>query len=83
MNHKLKIVLRSIVIFCIVVLIIDAFVLFFYKDNNTKKTYFDSINGFEILEDSYIAVGSNNNNENGFEKAKITLYDEKDRKSVV
>lgn len=80
MNRKLKIVLRSIVIFCIVVLIIDGFVLFFNKDNSTKKTYFDSINGFEILEDSYIAVGSNNNNENGFEKAKITLYDENDNK---
>lgn len=76
MNHKLKIILRSIVILCIFILIVDGIVLFYYKKDSKKKTYFDSINGFEILDDSYIAVGSNNNNEKGFEKAKITLYDE-------
>lgn len=76
MNHKLKIILRGIVVFCILVLIVDGVVLFCHKKDSTKKTYFDSINGFEVLDDAYIAVGSNNNNENGFEKAKITLYDE-------
>lgn len=76
MNHKLKIMLGSVVILCIVILIIDAFVFFFSKKNSDKKTYFDSINSFEILDGAYIAVGSNNNNEDGFEKAKITLYDE-------
>lgn len=76
MSHKLKIILRGIIIFCIIILLIDGIVLFYSKKNSSKKTYFDSINSFEILDDTYIAVGSNNNNENGFEKAKITLYDE-------
>lgn len=76
MKKNYKKVMKIIVIVCIIVLIIDISYLiykkFIYKP---KVSYFDSINAFEVIEDGYITVGSNNNNKDGYEKAKITKYD--------
>lgn len=76
MSERYKKVIKIIVIICLVVLVFDFCFLiyqkYFYKE---EKTYFDSINAIEILDDGYIVVGSNNNNENSYEKAKITKYD--------
>lgn len=80
MNSKIKKILKITVIICVLVLLLDG-VIFLCSKKGAKKTFFDSINGFEVLDDSYVAVGSNNNNEQGYEKAKIALYD-KDSKKI-
>lgn len=76
MNKRLKRILKLIVIICILVLIIDIGVLIYHNFIKEEEIdYFDSINSFEIVDDGIIAVGSNSNNDKGYEKAKITLYD--------
>ena len=81
MKKNYKKVMKIIVIVCIIILIIDISYLiykkFIYKP---KVSYFDSINAFEVIEDGYITVGSNNNNKDGYEKAKITKYNNKKEK---
>lgn len=74
MNTKIKKILKIIIVVCILILLLDGIIFLVSRNKNIKKTYFDSINGFEVLKDSYIAVGSNNNNEQGYEKAKIAFY---------
>lgn len=75
MNKKLKKILKLIVIISILILIIDISVLIYYKFIKEKEiNYFDSINAYELVGDKIIAVGSNSNNDKGYEKAKITLY---------
>lgn len=75
MKNKYKKVMKIIVIICIIVLIVDISYLvykkFIYKP---KESFFDSINAFEVIDNGYITVGSNNNNKDGYEKAKITKY---------
>ncbi len=82
MSSKLKKILIGIVIFCIIILIIDAIIFIYVEKKRNKKTYFDSMNSIEVLDDMYAAVGSNNNNEKSYEKAKITLYDSNYTKTV-
>ena len=76
MDKRLKKIFKIIVIICVLVLIVDIGVLIY---NNFIKeeeiNYFDSINSYEVLDNKIIAVGSNSNNDKGYEKAKITLYD--------
>lgn len=81
MNKSLKRILGIIVIVSILVLVFDIGVLIYnnyFKEE--KKLYFDGINYFEKVTDGIIAVGSNSNNNDGYEKAKITLYDNKYQK---
>ena len=75
MNTKFKKIILLIVIFCVFILLFDLFyyVFFIKKDN---KFSFDSINSFSQLDSCYIAVGSNNINQN-YERAKISKYDDK------
>lgn len=78
MNQKVKLVLRIIVSFCILVLIADLFFFFYTKNkNDQKKTFFDSINGYTTYQEDYYAIGSYNNNGNSYEKAVLTKYDSK------
>ncbi len=76
MNKKYKKIIKVIVIICLIVLVIDIsfliYMKFFYKE---KKAYFDGINSFEVIDNGFVSVGSNNDNEKSFEKAKITNYD--------
>lgn len=82
MNDKLKKIFKVIVIICVLILIFDiAFLIYNKYFRSDKKIYFDSINSFQVLDDTYIAVGSNNNNDKSLEKAKITLYN-KDKEKV-
>lgn len=81
MNKSLKKVLMTIVIICVLVLLIDFAILIYYKYFKIeKKLVFDGINYFEVVDTGVIAVGSNSNNDNAYEKAKITLYDSKYKK---
>ena len=42
-----------------------------------KSIYFDGVNAFTVTEKGYVAVGSNNNNDVFYEKAKLTVYNDK------
>lgn len=71
--------------FIIVILLIIIFVeLIFIGYNlinkNKKYIYFDGINAMEYNNNYYVAVGSNNDNDNHFEKAKISSYNKKKEK---
>ena len=71
--------------FIIVILLIIIFVeLIFIGYNlinkNKKYIYFDGINAMEYNNNYYVAVGSNNDNDNHFEKAKISFYNKKKEK---
>lgn len=82
MNKKGKKIIKIIVTICIIILLIDAGVLFYSKFiYKPKKSYFDSINSFEITNKGYISVGSNNDNNKGYEKAKITKYNNEKEKT--
>lgn len=81
MSNKLKKILKIIVILCLIVLVFDiGFLLYnsFFKEK--KYLYFDGINSFIKYDKKIIAAGSNSNNDQGFEKAKITLYDQNYKK---
>ena len=81
MNKKLKKILITVVVICILVLIIEGgFVLYTYFQRKNSKSYFDSINGYQQIKDGYIAVGSNNDNNKSYEKGKITKYNNKKEK---
>ena len=78
MNKRILKRLRLITIICLVVLFIELlYILYcaFYRED--KSIYFDGINAFDTMKTGYVTVGSNNNNEKFFEKAKLTVYNEK------
>ena len=82
MNKKMLRILKIISFICILVLIVEIVCLIyinFFKPS--KSIYFDSINSFEVVDEGFLSVGSNNNNENYYEKAKITLYDSTSNKT--
>lgn len=76
--HKLKL----IVAICVVILICEVgFIsyLLFFKDK--ESIYFDGINAVVSSENYYASVGSNNDNDNFYEKAKISKYDKNKEKT--
>lgn len=78
MNKKVLKRLRIVTIICIIVLVIELmYILFcaFFKED--KSIYFDGVNAFINIDNGYVAVGSNNNNDEYYEKAKLTIYNEK------
>ena len=79
MNKKLKRILIIVFIICIIILIVDG-IYYLYTKNNNQKVYFDGVNSFDFNENNYITVGSNNDNEKKFEKAKISKYNQKKEK---
>lgn len=81
MSPKLKKILTIVICFCALILLVDGIlVLWRYIDNENNKVYVDSANAFEKTKDGYILVGSNNDNNKGYEKAKITKYNENKEK---
>ena len=70
--------LKIIVIICIVILIVQY--IYIISLPKTKYIYFDGINSVINIKNGYVAVGCNNNNENYYEKAKITKYNSKKEK---
>ena len=77
MNEKFKKIRNIIIIICLIVLLIDIVILVKTKLTKKEKAFFDSINSFEKSDDDIIAVGSNTDNKESYEKAKITLYNDK------
>lgn len=76
-EKKILITLKMISILCIVILVIELGYLIHRKYFNTGESiYFDSINSISYINDNFVAVGSNNNNENHYEKAKLSFYND-------
>ena len=78
MNDKINKILKIIAIVCGVILIVELVYIGFFVEK--KSLYFDGINAATTVDDEIITVGSNNNNEQHFEKAKITKYNSKKEK---
>ena len=81
MNSKLLKRLKYIIFIIIILLVIEVgYVIYSLCFNNTINLYFDSINAIDNNSSYYITVGSNNDNDNYYEKAKITKYNKKREK---
>ncbi len=78
MNKSMKKIMLGIVIICFLVILFDL-VFFLYKRQKPQdySNYFDSVNAFSDISDGYIGVGSNNDNDQNYEKAKLTKFDGK------
>ncbi len=77
-EKKILRIVKLLSILCIIILIIELSYLIYNKYfNEGESIYFDSINAVGVIDDNFVAVGSNNNNENYYEKAKISFYNEK------
>lgn len=80
-SRKIKI-LKSIILVCIAVLIIEVIYIGYHLTYNSEKSiYFDGINAIEATNKNFITIGSNNDNDNHYEKAKISKYDLKKQKT--
>lgn len=78
MEKKIFKLLKFITIVCVTILIIElVYICYLLKG---KSIYFDSINSVININKGYITVGSNNNDQY-FEKAKITKYNSKKEKT--
>ena len=81
MSTKLKKTLKIISIICVIILIIQGIFIFFVLRNRSDDILsFDSINSFIPANDHFVAVGSNNINDQGLERAKITKYNQNKEK---
>ena len=75
-------ILKIIFGFCLALLIVELLYLTYVSFFKEKKSvYFDSINAMENYSNGYVVVGSNNNNDSHYEKAKIAKYNMKREKS--
>jgi len=81
MNKKMKKIISFVVIFCFLIIVFDL-VFFLYKRQKGQDdhNYFDSVNAFSETSSGYIGVGSNNDNDQSYEKAKLTKFSGKLKK---
>ena len=75
--EKLKLVSKILLTVLVIEVIYATYTLITKKE---VSIYFDSINSFENTSSYYVTVGSNNDNDNHYEKAKLSKYDEKKNK---
>ena len=82
MNKKLVKSLKIVSIILILILVRELlFIGYHLLYNKEKNVYFDGINAVVSSDDYYATVGSNNDNDNHFEKAKISFYNMKKEKT--
>ena len=79
MEKKLFRILKIVAVICAIILLIEGFYIMFFLER--KSIYFDGINSVVSNDKYLVAVGSNNNNVNYYEKAKVTRYNSKKEKS--
>lgn len=81
MDMRLKKILKWVSIICILVIIAELAFLIYYKFiREEERTYFDGVNAYDYSDSVYVTVGSNNDNDKGYEKAKISKYNSKKEK---
>lgn len=77
-NRKVMKLIKLTTLVCLLFLIIELVYIGYNLLYNSKKSiYFDGINSIVNKDKYYVTVGSNNDNDNFYEKAKITLYNNK------
>lgn len=81
-KETLKIMKYLIVIFIFVFLVEFGYLLYSKFIDKGKNIYFDGINSIVNLENGFASVGSNNNNDNYYERAKFTIYNDKKDKVI-
>ena len=73
--------LKIILLICMIILVIEfSYIIYSVLFNEGKSVYFDGINALYSEKDGYVTVGSNNDNDLFYEKAKITKYNDKKEK---
>jgi len=74
--------LKFVTLLLVVVLILElCYVGYRLVFRSEESIYFDGINAIESTDTCYASVGSNNDNDNYYEKAKITKYNKKKEKT--
>lgn len=82
MNRTIYYRLRFIAVICIFILVVElVYVAYSLTYKRSRSMYFEGINIVEIYGSDYITVGSNNNNENHYEKATISRFNSKKEKT--
>lgn len=77
-NRKVMKIIKFTTLICFLFLVIELIYIGYNLLYNSKKSiYFDGINSIVSRDNYYVTVGSNNDNDNYYEKAKITLYNNK------
>ena len=80
-NKRILQRVKLITIICAIILFIEVcFVLYSIFFKNKESLYFDGINSIINNNSYYVTVGSNNDNDNHYEKAKLTKYSKKKEK---
>ena len=82
MNKKTYMNIKIITIIVFIILVVEVFYIWYhliYKSD--EPIYFVGINALATDNDNYVAVGSNNDNSNHYEKAAISLYNSKKEKT--
>lgn len=81
MEKKLVKWLKVIALVCAIVLVIEfSYIIYSVLFSEGKSVYFDGINALYSDKNGYVTVGSNNDNAQFLEKAKITKYNKKKEK---
>lgn len=80
MNSKILKNLKIISFLCIIFLVIEIIYVGYSLMYNKESLYFDGVNALTSDGKSYIAVGSNNNNDYKYEKAILSKYNSKKEK---
>lgn len=82
-KKKILRIINYIILLFIIILIIEigygVYSKFFKQE---KNVYFDGINAIVNIDEGYASVGSNNNNDNYYERAKFTVYNLKREKEL-
>ena len=82
MNRSIIKKLKIILLICLLILIGELIYGFYQMKYNAKKSiYFEGINSLIITDKYYATVGSNNDNDNHYEKAKVSKYNSKKEKT--
>lgn len=82
-NRKVMKLIKFSTFICLLFLIIELVYIGYNLIYNSKKSiYFDGINSIVSRDKYYVTVGSNNDNDHYYEKAKITLYNNKKVKTL-
>lgn len=76
-RKKIKTLKRFITIVVVILFIELFYALYVLLFKNSNDVYFDGINSIVETDNYYISSGSNNDNNKGYEKAKLTIYDKK------
>lgn len=81
MSRKAIPILKIIVIICILFLVVELGYMFYLRfASEGHVVFFDGINAFSFRGSEIIAVGSNNDNNQSFEKAKLIQYGDRQQK---